>query len=86
LPADKAPLAHAVAAVRSSIRFNKWSAFRPEQVAILKRCIAIINPLEAQPKDANHVYSVLHGGRLDPFPSAQETAYEAYERHPPRPE
>ncbi len=80
LPADKAPLAHAVAAVRASIRFNKWSAFKPEQVTILKRCLAIIGPLEAQAKDASHVYSVLHGGRLDPFPSAPEAAYEAYER------
>ncbi len=79
MPPEKADLAHAVAAVRASIRFNKWNTFKTGQVSTLRRCIELIAPLEAQPQDARHIYSVLYGGRLDVFPSAPEAAYEANE-------
>jgi hypothetical protein len=76
LPADRAPVAHAVAAIQATIRFNKWNSFAPPEVAMLSRCIELIAPLDITPRDAQHIYSVLRSGHLDVFPSAPERAYE----------
>lgn len=74
VPPEDAYRSRGIAAVQAAIRFEKWRTLTPQATTMLARAVELVSAPEFRERDGERVYSVLHSGGIDLFPSSDVDA------------